>query len=266
MNSCNSDLRDVWAVVTRPLHQAEAISKRIEQSGGNVIRFPVIEIKAPRDTARLHALLRRLPDFDWLVFVSANAVRTGLHAIANAGVSRPQLNIAAVGTRTAQVLQQHGWDVDLVAKPPFNSEALLAEPVLRQVRGKHFLIFRGESGRELLRDTLQSRGALVNYAECYRRTPARSDPALLEEAWSRQRLDVIMITSVEGIENLINIVGHGNRTRLLRTDLVAAGQRVKKAAHDHGWLAPVVVASDATDDAMLAALISWRNSRSPAQQ
>lgn len=266
MNSYNSDLYNIWVVVTRPAQQADGISKRIEQSGGKVIRFPVIEIKAPVNVARLHAVLRRLPNFDWLVFVSANAVHMGLQAIADAGVPQPNTKIAAVGIRTAQALQQMGWGVDVVAKPPYNSEALLAEPVMQRVKGQHFLIFRGESGRELLRETLLTRGAQVDYAECYRRTPARSDPALLETAWSRQRLDVIMITSVASIENLIGILGRSNRSRLLRTSLVVAGQRVAKAAYDHGWLAPVVVAADATDDAMLAALHTWGNKRSPMKQ
>jgi uroporphyrinogen-III synthase len=137
---------------------------------------------------------------------------------------------------------------------------------LQQVKGRHFLIFRGEGGRELLRETLLTRGARVDYAECYRRAPARSDPVLLEKAWSRQRLDVIMITSVTGIDNLISILGHNNRDRLLRTPLVVAGNRVAESAHDHGWLAPVVVAADATDDAMLAALHIWGIGRSPMNQ
>ncbi len=263
VNSYNSDLSNTWVVVTRPAHQADGISRRIEQSGGQVIRFPVIEIKATVNIDRLHAVLRRLADFDWLLFVSANAVHMGLEAIANAGVLQPRANVAAVGVRTAQALQQKGWDLDVVAKPPYNSEALLAEPVMQRVRGQHFLIFRGESGRELLRETLLTRGAHVNYAECYRRVPARSDPVLLEKAWSQQRLDVIMITSVAGVENLISILGHRNRSRLLRTSLVVAGRRVAKAAHDHGWLAPVVVAADATDDAMLAALHTWETSVRP---
>ncbi len=266
MNSYNSDLTNIWVVVTRPAHQADGISKRIEQSGGKVIRFPVIEIKPPVNIARLHAVLSRLANFDWLVFVSANAVQMGLQAIADAGGPQPNANIAAVGIRTAHALQQNGWGVDVVAKPPYNSEALLAEPVMQRVKGQHFLIFRGENGRELLRETLLTRGAQVDYAECYRRAPTRSDAALLEEAWSRQRLDVIMITSVAGIENLISILGHRNRSRLLRTSLVVAGQRVAKAAHDHGWLAPVVVAADATDDAMLAALHARGNKRSPMKQ
>ncbi len=266
MNCHSSKLSNVWVVVTRPAHQADGISKLIEQSGGQVIRFPVIEIQVPVNIARLRAVLSRLADFDWLVFVSANAVHMGLQAIANTGVPRPNAKTAAVGVRTAQALQQRDWRVDLIARPPYNSEALLTEPRMQRVKGQRFLIFRGEGGRELLRETLITRGAQVDYAECYRRATARSDPTLLENAWSRQQLDVIMSTSVTGIDNLIGILAHGNRSSLLRTSLVVAGQRVAKAAHDHGWLAPVVVAADATDNAMLAALHAWADQRSSTKQ
>ncbi len=254
MNSCNSDLNNLWVVVTRPAHQAAAISRRIEQRGGKVIRFPVIEIEAPVNPDRLYTVLRTLENYDWLVFVSANAVRMGLRAITGAGIARPRAKLTAVGVRTAQALEQQGWTVDVVPQPPYNSESLLAEPAMQRVQGQHFLIFRGENGREFLRDTLISRGAAVDYAECYRRVPARSDPRVLETAWSQRQLDVIMITSVTGIENLVNLAGQQHRGRLLRTPLVVAGDRVAKSAHERGWLAPVVAAADATDDAMLAAL------------
>jgi uroporphyrinogen-III synthase len=136
---------------------------------------------------------------------------------------------------------------------------------MQRVQGQYFLIFRGEGGRELLRETLSTRGAHVDYAECYRRARARSNPALLEQAWSLKQLDIIMVTSVAGMENLISILGHNNRSRLLHTSLLVAGQRVAKAAHDRGWLAPVVVAADATDDAMLSALRAWGNQCSPME-
>lgn len=264
MNSYNSDLSDCWVVVTRPAHQADGVIGLIEQSGGNVIRFPVTEIEAPANTTRLRAVLGRLSEFEWLVFVSANAVRMGLQAIADIGIPRPDANIVAVGARTAQALRHEGWHVHVVGKPPYTSEALLAEPAMQTVNGQRFLIFRGEAGRELLRETLTERGAHVEYAECYRRVPTRSDPALLEKAWSRPGQAVIMVTSIEGVENLINIVGHENLSRLLQTSLVVAGGRVAKSVHDRGWLAPVVIAADATDNSMLAALHTWRSKRSRA--
>ncbi len=246
-------------MVTRPARQAEGITRKIEQHAGRVIRFPVIEILPPKDRHRLQSVLRRLPRFDWLVFISANAAAMGLRAVEAAHHTQPRAKVATIGGSTARELQARGWRVDVTAKPPFTSEALLREPALRRVRRQRILIFRGEGGRELLCQTLVERGAQVEYAECYRRTPAPSDPELLRSAWSRGRDDVaIMLTSVEGLNNLIQIVGPGDADCLYRTPVVAAGERVASAAREQGWRATVITADDAGDDAMLASLRAWR--------
>lgn len=257
MGSSSADLRDVWVVVTRPAHQADGITTQIEDAGGSVIRCPVIEIKPPRCVDRLEKLLHRLPEFDWLIFISANAVTMGMTAILDTRSNISHAKIAAVGIQTARALRQAGWIADLVARPPFNSEALLSEPQMEQVDGLRFLIFRGEGGRELLRESLQNRGARVEYAECYRRVPASVDLTFLDRAWSQNQLDVIMVTSVEVLNNLVDALGRTRRRRLTSTPLVAAGQRVAQSARDKGWLAPVIVATNAADDAMLTALQAW---------
>jgi len=259
MSSSSAELRDLWVVVTRPAHQADDIAKRIEDAGGRVIRFPVIEIKPPRYVDRLRNVLQRLPEFDWLIFISANAVTMGMKAMVETRSGKSHAKIATVGIQTARALRQAGWRVDLVARPPFNSEALLCEPQMKQVDGLRILIFRGEGGRELLRESLEKRGALVEYAECYRRAPASVDLTFLDRAWPQNQPVVIMVTSAEGLNNLVEALGGKRHGRLTGTPLLAPGQRVAQSARDKGWLAPVIVAKNATDDAMLAALHAWHH-------
>ena len=261
MSSTQGDLKHLWVAVTRPTHQAAGLIKRIQDAGGRALPFPTIEIRPPHDVATLHSALGRLSQYDWLLFVSANAAEMGLKAMQEQAVPRPAAKIAAIGAKTAGVLRHLGWPVNLVPKPPYNSETLLAEPDLQQVRGLWVLIFRGEGGREHLRDTLLKRGAHVDYAECYSRGPTSIDPEILEHAWSRQQLDVIAVTSVEIPRQLITTVGTRNSARLVRTPLVVASERVAQAAREHGWSARVAVAANATDEAMLAALGSFRRQR-----
>ena len=81
----------------------------------------------------------------------------------------------------------------------FDSEALLALPEMRDLAGKRVVIFRGDGGRELLGDTLIARGAIVEYAECYRRSKPTSDAAVLLRLWARDEVLGIVITSSEGL-------------------------------------------------------------------
>jgi len=61
--------------VTRPRAQAAQLAQRIEQAGGRVISFPLLEISPAADPQRLHELAARLHEFKLVIFISPNAVR-----------------------------------------------------------------------------------------------------------------------------------------------------------------------------------------------
>src|SRR3989338_2621030 len=188
-------LQGVRVLVTRPAAQAQSLAQRIEQAGGEAIRFPTLEIAAARDVATLERVLAGIAHFDLAVFISPNAVAHGLAHLKMHGGLPARLTIAAIGRSTARALTEAGivnpiTPVDGsdpatapgVALPPpslESSEALLARPELQQVAGKRVVIFRGEGGRALLGDTLRARGAQVEYAECYRRVRPNTDAAPL---------------------------------------------------------------------------------------
>jgi uroporphyrinogen-III synthase len=99
---------------------------------------------------------------DWVVFVSANAVR-GLEAAGLPAGARSRVRAAAVGARTALEAAGHGWNVELVPKRE-NAEGLLEIMSRVDVRGKHVWIPGGNregSARHSLPDALRARGAEV---------------------------------------------------------------------------------------------------------
>ena len=78
----------------------------------------------------------------------------------------------------------------------------------REPQGKRVVVFRGDGGRELLADELTARGALVEYATCYRRARPGLDPAPLLAAWAARRVShAVTVTSSEGLRNLCEMVG-----------------------------------------------------------
>ncbi len=106
---------------------------------------------------------------DLYVFISPNAVTFAGRLLE--GHSLPDgARLAAVGSGTAQALQQAGFKVDLLPDARFDSEGLLALPELSRLAGRRVVIVRGEGGRPLLGDELRARGADVVYAEVYRRS------------------------------------------------------------------------------------------------
>src|SRR5690606_1687885 len=61
-------------LVTRPVHQFDQLADPLREHGAHMLRQPVIEISTPRDWKPVDAAIRRLTDFDWLVFSSSNGV------------------------------------------------------------------------------------------------------------------------------------------------------------------------------------------------
>lgn len=248
------DLQGVTVVITRPEHQAQSLRTAIEAAGGRVILFPVLDIAPPQDPAAALALIQRIAEFDLAIFISPNAVEYGLRELARVGGIPSSLKIAAVGAGTARALAAAGHPVQLFPKSESNSEALLALDELHQVVGKQIIIFRGEGGREHLADTLRTRGAHVEYAEVYRRVKPNVDPGPVLDAWAKNRLDAVVITSNESLQNFFDLIGAAGLQHLRNTQLLVTSQRAAELAHRLGVQRAPMVVSPVSDDAILNTL------------
>ena len=243
-------------LVTRPAGQADRLCELIEANGWDVERLPAIEITEPQDTAALEAMVSRLDEFDLAVFVSANAVHKGLDYFLSKRDWPANLEIAAVGPTSGAAVEQHGLSVSHVPVHEFSSEGLLALDALQAMADRKVVIFRGNGGRSKLYDALTARGAQVEYAEVYSRRCPAVDPESVKGLLSPGHIDVITAASNETLENLFTMVGEEGRRRLKEKLLVVPGQRQVACAERLGFRKTPVVADNASDEAIVAALKS----------
>ncbi|MCG8041263.1 MAG: uroporphyrinogen-III synthase [Candidatus Thiodiazotropha endolucinida] len=245
------DLRGCGILVTRAAHQSEPLARMIEACEGRALRLPAIEILPCRNPAQAQQLFASR--WDWIIFVSPNAVRFGLKLLA--GHAPTDAGIGAVGASTARELQQAGISVDLIPDRGYDSEGLLSLAELKQVDGQKILIVRGEGGRALLGDTLQARGAKVRYAEVYRRVrPAPHTEALLA-GWG-ENVQLVTTTSREILQNLVEIVGEAGWSKLSQTPLVVISERMEQEAQRLGF-STIIRASGADDRSLMQAICRW---------
>lgn len=247
-------LNGACVLVTRPEHQAENLSRLIEQRGGVAVRFPTLEIVS-RDDDRIKSTLANLDGFQWVVFISANAVNFALKANSGKIPRTKSVRFAAVGQATAQAMKMVGLPVDLVPEYGYNSEALLEMPQLQQVERQNCLIVRGEGGREQLATTLRSRGAEVDYLEVYKRIIPRMDSSPVVELLAQHRLDVITVTSAEAMQNLSLMLGEKNNKLLSLIPLVVVSDRIRCLAADMGFNR-ITVTDSPIDTAILETVIT----------
>jgi uroporphyrinogen-III synthase len=252
--AARAPLADRGIVVTRPAHQCESLAAALSAAGAHPIIFPTIEILPPADSQALASAIARLDEFDIAVFISPNAARMAMRAIVARRAWPVALTAATIGRGGERELAHYGID-GIIAPAKFDSEGLLAMPVMRAVAGKRVVIFRGDGGRELLGDTLRARGASVEYAACYRRALPRGDTAPLLAAWREGRVDAIAATSSEGVRNLFTLLGEAGRDALGRTPTFVPHPRIEAVARDAGCQSVVLTAQG--DDGLLAGLCEW---------
>ena len=221
-------------VITRPREHAAKLAELVRSAGGDPLLFPTIEIMPPDDPAGVERIIASLDRFHLAIFISPTAAVRGC-AMVSALRGWPRgLRVAAVGSGTARALMEQGVHAAVAPIDRADSEALAALPELANIRAQSVVIFRGQGGREWLRSELEARGARVEYAECYRRARPRADARGLLERWQRGHVDAVSITSAEGLENCIEMLGTSGASHLQSTPIFVPHPRIAAAAERLG--------------------------------
>ena len=249
-------LAGIGILITRPVRQSATFAERLVVLGGEPLMLPSMVISPPADAGPFDEMLRRLGEFDFAFFVSANAAEAVI-------VREPEwpssLVALAVGPTTADALISGGITNVVTPSDRHDSEGVLALPTLERVSGRRIVIFRGESstsdGRDHFRTTISSRGAIVESVACYRRDKPSIDPSPVLDAWRDGRIDGVVATSNEVLDNFLELIGDRGRMLLIETPLFVPHPRIGAHAREIG-LANVVV-TEPTDAGLLAGLIQY---------
>lgn len=247
-------LNNVGVLVTRPAHQASALCRRIQEQGGRPLLFPTVIIENIIDNPAIEAAINDLPHTHKIIFVSANAVSA---SAARWPTLPANLELFAIGKSTAQAMTAMGWHNIHYPDHEFNSEGLLAMPQFQQVQGQHIVIIAGEGGRDTLEHTLQRRGAKVTKIPVYRRRCPESGGEFLREGWRDGKIDVVLSTSSESLQNLYQLLGPLELNYWQQTPLIVVSERMAATARQLGYHHQLIVAQGASDDALLDALLTW---------
>ena len=268
----SQDLSAVRVIVTRPLAQAEPWAKDLQQLGASTLLAPLLELQAVADDQRRQAIKNQVMNFDLYqkaIFVSQNAVNFALAWLDDYWPQLPMgIGYFAVGETTARALQKHGLRVSALTATEtgaMNSETLLREPELQQVRGEKIIIFRGCGGRGHMGEILRERGAQVSYCELYERHLPQSARTQFAQALDEKNQDsqatVVALHSGESLQHYVEVLAqltndvqtseHAKKLQVL--PLLIPGVRVADLARAAGFN-KIIMAENATDKRMTAAL------------
>ena len=244
-------------LVTRPKHQADHLCKLISSNGGEAIAFPTIDIQPINESDESLVKSNAFSEYDFIIFISRNAVEIAFDRYLSLARLPAHIKIFAIGAGTADVLLARNIKNVIHAGVQADSRAFLnlSQMQKRRLKDKKVLIIRGIGGRQYLADNLKSRGASVDYAEVYKRCLPEQDVNNIYQEWQNTKLDAIVITSNEGLNNLVSLVSENDHSQLFNTPLVLMSTRNDNLAKELGFVSNTSIAINKSDEGLLLAIL-----------
>lgn len=281
---------DATLVVTRPAQDATRLIAALEGLGRTVVAMPIIAIEPVADPSPLVATMAGVERYRLVVFVSPNAIRQAIaHRIdpwpstTTVGVMGPgsveTLRSVGIVEPTHRIVSPRAnEDANKDRGDRFDSEALFAalDETIGLASGfdGRVLIVKGVGGRAWFAEHLRALGIAVDELEAYRRVQPSADAVAsqaLERLFTAGRSPVFVVTSSEGIDNLVAIVVaslalQGGRpvgavrTWLFGCCILAPHRRIAERARDAGFTR---VSLCAPGDSGIVAAIESTGCRAP---
>ena len=246
--------------VTRPAERVTEAVNIIEEHGGIAFVAPTLELRISNSQS-LVDLCKMVGKLDWLIFTSPTAIISLFkHCKDLKEKLNPDCQIAVIGPRTENFLQEYGIESDLVPID-FTAEGLLDSFSGMKLQGKKIGIPRTMAARDKLPDGLKKMGSDVYIAEAY--SSELPENSYLVEKLIRKiiesKIDAVTFTSTLTVKNLFKIVNGKERDEMLEVlrkgDVIVAaiGPVTAQPLEDEGI--PVLIPSDYTVKAMLEKLM-----------
>ena len=251
-------------LITRQREQSEDFLNAIQDRGGKACVIPLIRIVAPESWVACDKAIAQLASYNGLIMTSGNAVekfltRCELHRILS--TSFENIEVYAVGMRTAEWLREFGLHVTF-SPTEFTSAALQVYFERESVRGKRFLMPRGNLTKEDLPEFLRSLGAVVDEVDVYQNaSPSAETLEELSARFLNGEFDVVTFASPSAIRNfrkgvIPSLFDLGrNRTRL-----AVIGPTTCVAAKELGYTVDIE-AKEFTGKGLVDAIVQYYSQR-----
>jgi uroporphyrinogen-III synthase len=240
-------LRGRRVLICRPEPEASRLAGCFRAAGADVRTFPLVGREPLPDTPERRTTILNLDQFSHIIAVSPYAARLLLEELDTWWPQIPTgIRWYAVGSGTASVLSEHGLSV---CKPSvgWTSENLLALPSLAQIENDKVLLARADTGRELIHQTLQARGARITLLPLYQRFIPEYTKNDFYRAFSEFAPEAVIALSGGTVNNLIALCANSSHN-LYDSLLIVPAERVARQARTAGFKNPCIPGSLADND------------------
>jgi uroporphyrinogen III methyltransferase/synthase len=217
-------------LVTRSRAQASSLTNLLTEQGADAVELATIEIAPLESYAELDSALDRLPDYQWLVFASVNAVESVFGRLNNRGMAT--IKVAAVGAATAAALTARGVIVDFMPEA-YTSEGIAEGFSTFPMTGARVLLARTDIAPDTLLKALESLGAIVKEVTAYRTLLPTGADDEARRLLTSGTMDVATFTSSSTARNFVALLD-GDTSLLKGLTIASIGPVTSQALAEFG--------------------------------
>ncbi|WP_156799032.1 uroporphyrinogen-III synthase [Gemmatimonas aurantiaca] len=235
-------LAGVRIAVTRTVERGGPLADALRRVGATVHEIPLTHIE-PLDAAPLHAALRELAHYDWVLLTSVNAVERLAQAVREVGAESvmESRRLAVVGSTTAAACESHGWRLPTVQPERMQAEGVLDDLASRSdVEGSRVLYPAAAGARDVLPEGLRALGAVVDVIATYRTVPDAAGQERMLALVESGEVDLVTLAAPSAMDALLDALPPERASRL---PVACIGPVTARAARLAGF--PVKVESTA---------------------
>jgi len=196
-------MNDWRILLTRPAEENADTSAYLTANDIFSYELPLIAIKPLSESKFITKTIINLDKFDAVIVVSKAAANLTIQLLNKYHPSLPvHPKWFSVGFGTGQILQNHQLPTFWPQKD-FNSEALIELPKFRKLlKPQHkWLIMAGDSGRNILTETIQSHNCQLTKIILYERESINYCTHFIEQIIAQERINSMFISSVQALYN-----------------------------------------------------------------
>lgn len=192
-------------LVTRARSQASELSNMIQELGGEAVEFPVIKIVPTKESEGYKQAIEQLGTYDWIIFTSVNGVNSFFTKLKELKIDIRKMGeakIAAIGPKTAQLLEEKGLIVEVLPQE-FRAEGLLDSLEEHLKPGQRVLLPRADIARKILPEKLKEKGLEVVEIDAYETVIDASNKSEIVELLREKKVNIITFTSSSTVKNFL---------------------------------------------------------------
>jgi uroporphyrinogen III methyltransferase / synthase len=188
-------------LITRSRGGNEELARRLDEMGFEPVSIETMTFSPPEDWSAVDDSLKRLRQFDWLIFTSAKGAEFFARRASELSIRVPWRGkpaVAAVGEKTRAALRKAGVKVRFVPSE-YLGETLAVE--LPSDRGEEALLLRAHISSPVMTRVLKNRGFRVEERAIYRTLLSKeaAEPNLRD-------IDAIIFASPSAVEAFSSMV------------------------------------------------------------